>query len=169
MTPRGVLLVLAAASAAGVVWAAVLIVFLLAGVRPLPLAVAALVTIVLIVPGFVAAVRSSASRSRTRRGRQADLWRLVEHLPDWVLGPAAVFFVAFWLTAGLSFPTMGNAEIRDGQYVANNHGQLTVIDKATYDRQVAAEERFFLGVLGAFGVAGATLCAAAANRHRDKR
>jgi hypothetical protein len=44
---------------------------------------------------------------------------------------------------------------------------VTVIDKAAYDREVAHEERLALGVLGAFGVAGATLGAATAAQARS--
>jgi hypothetical protein len=61
----------------------------------------------------------------------------------------------------------GNAEIQDGRYVLNNHGSVTVVDKATYERELDHEERFALGVLGGFGVAGATVGAATVARARS--
>jgi hypothetical protein len=165
---RRALPVLAGMSAAGAAWAAVLIIGLLADVRLLPLSVAALVAAALVIPGFAASVVTSAAKRRNRSGGLGEFWQLLSHVPKWTLATSAGLFFAFWLAGMTSFAGIaGSAGIQDGQYVVNNHGTVTVIDKVAYDREVAHEERLALGVLGAFGVAGATLGAATAARARS--
>ena len=164
---RRVLPVLAGMSAAGAAWAAVLIVGLLAGVRLLPLSVAALVAAALVIPGFAASVLTNAANSRNRRDRTGEFWQLLSHVPKWTLAVSAGLFFAFWLAGMSSFAGIaGDAGVQHGQYVVNNHGTVTVVDKVAYDREVAHEERLALGIFGAFGVAGATLGAATAARIR---
>ena len=143
---------------AGAAWAALLIIGLLAGVRLLPIGVAGPIAAALVVPGFAVSVLMNASISRGRRARTAEVLRLFTDLPRWTLAIAGVLFFAFWL-AGITAAggLGGNAEIQNGRYVLNNHGSLTVVDKATYDNELDHEERFMLGALGGFGVAGAAL------------
>ncbi len=150
MRIRRLLLVMALT---GVAWSAVLIAGLLAGVRLLPMAVAAPVAGVLALPSFFVA----AVVDRRRLG--------LNDLPRRVLVAAAAAFFLFWLAGMTAFSGLGgNAGIQDGQYVLNNHGTVTVVDKAAYDRQLAHEERLVLAAFGAFGVGGAYFMAAAGAR-----
>jgi len=154
-------------SAAGAAWAAVLIVGLLADVRLLPLSVAALVAAALVIPGFAASVVTNA-KSRNRSDGLGEFWQLLSHVPNWALAFSAGLFFAFWLAGLTSFAGIaGIAGIQNGQYIDDNHGTVTVIDRVTYDREVAHEERLALGVLGAFGVGGATVGAATVARARS--
>jgi hypothetical protein len=87
----------------------------------------------------------------------------IARLPRGVPAAAGTLFVAFWLTTMTAFVGVhGSVLVRDGQYVLDDHGRITVVDRATYERQLALEERIALGVLGGFGVGAATLCLAAA-------
>ena len=168
MFSRRVVPVLAAMGAAGAAWAAVLITGLLAGARLLPLGVAAAVAVVLVVPGFAVAVITARSRSRGRGPRQAEFWQVLRQAPRWALIAAGVLFAAFWLAAMTSFTGLhGDASIQDGRYVLDNHGTLTVISKAAYDRELDHEERLALGALGGFGTVGALLCTGIAARARS--
>jgi hypothetical protein len=152
--------VLAALSAAGAAWAAVLIVGSLAGARLLPDGVAELVAAALVTPGFVVAVFTGK-----RNGGLDGFLPFVEDLPWWVRTFSLGLFLAFWIAMATSFIGIGgSAEIVNGQYVLNSHGTPTVVDKAAYDRELGKELRILLGVLGAFGAAGAALNAAAAAR-----
>lgn len=160
---RRALPVLAVMGMAGSAWAAVLIGGLLAGVRFVPLAVAVLVTVALVIPGFVIVVVMIGIRSSTRRMRPADFWDLFGRIPRWPLIVAGCLFFAFWFAGITSFAGIsGSAGVQEGQYVIDNHGTVTVVSKATYDREVAHEERLVVGVLGGFGGGGAVLCAATA-------
>ena len=150
--------VLLALALTGVAWTAVLVVGLLAGVMLLPAAVAVPVAAVLVLPGFVRSVVADRRRLGLR------------DLPRRVLAVAAGSFFLFWLAGMTAFIGLGgNASIQNGQYVLNNHGTLTVVDKATYDRQRAHEQRLALSGFGAFGVAAATLTAAAIARSPAQR
>ena len=150
MRIQRVLLVMALVGAA---WAAVLVVALLAGVRLLPLAVAGPVAGVLVLPAFLLAVISQRKRSGQLRFRLG-----VDNVPRWLTVAAAGAFFLFWLAGITAFVGLGgNASIRDGQYVLDNHGTVTVVDKATYDRQLDHEERLVLAGFGAFGVGAAYL------------
>lgn len=129
---------------AGAAWSAVLIVALLAGVRLLPTAVAAPVAAVLALPSLIVSV--VADRRRLGLGGP----------PRPVLFAAAGAFFLFWLAGITAFNGLGgNASVRDGQYVLDNHGSVTVVDKAAYDRRLAREQRLVLAGFGAFGVGGA--------------
>jgi hypothetical protein len=142
----------------GVTWSAALIVGLLAGVRLFPITIAVPIAAALVTPGFVVAVSMSASVARGRRARSAEFGRLFADLPRWALITAGVLFFAFWMAAMTALGGLaGNAENRNGRYVLNNHGSITVIDKATYDNALDREERLMLGVLGGFGAGGAVL------------
>jgi hypothetical protein len=91
-------------------------------------------------------------------------------VPRWLRRVSGVLFFAFWLSTATAFIGIGgSAEIQNGQYVLNEHGTITVVDKAVYDQQLAQQDRIALSVLGAFGVAGAVLgLATAARRHAMK-
>jgi hypothetical protein len=167
MFARRVLPILAGLSVAGASWAAVLIIGLLTGVRLAPMGVAALVAAALVIPGFAVSVVMNASTSGGRGTRQAEFLQLLGHLPRWALVGAGGLFVAFCLAGMTAIGVRGNAEIQGGRYVLNNHGSVTVVDKATYERALDREERFALGMLGGFGVAGATLGAATVARARS--
>lgn len=166
MILRRVLLVFALG---GVVWAAILVVGLLAGVRLLPMAVAAPVGAALVFPAFVVSVvdRSTLHGPRTRRSGPWRFRRLLGDLPGWAQVVAGGSFFLFWLAGMTAFAGVGgSAGIRDGQYVLDNHGVVTVVDKATYERQLGLEQRIFLSGFGAFGVGGATLLAGSIARPR---
>jgi hypothetical protein len=166
LSPR-LLLVLAAMATSGAAWAAVLIVGLLAGVRLLPTATAATVAAVLVMPGFLASIGATTRTLGRRREPRVGLMQLFDHLPLAARVALYGLFFAFWLAAMTSFIGIGgNAMIQDGQYVLTNHGTVTVVDKATYERQLALEQRLALGALGGFGVAAAALCSAIAVRTR---
>jgi hypothetical protein len=80
-----------------------------------------------------------------------------------VFGGLFLGFVLVGFTAMFGFAG-GSPEIRDGRYVLFNHGEITVIDKGTYEQALRDEQRFALGMLGAFGAGGAALCAAERTR-----
>jgi hypothetical protein len=67
MSFRRVLLALVILAVTGVVWVAVLVSFLLAGVELLPLGIAVGVTVALVIPGFLAGVVTVAG-TLPRRG-----------------------------------------------------------------------------------------------------
>jgi hypothetical protein len=151
------LVVCGAMCSAGMVWAAVLIAGLLAGVRLLPTPAAVGVAALLSVPGVIAGVIGNRWQYRTTRPRKA--WSLTSwvppHVPHWASMLAGAIFFGFWLTVVIAFAGLnGNAEIRDGHYVLNNHGRLTVVSEADYDRQLNKEQQISLGILGAFAVGG---------------
>lgn len=155
---RRVLLVLVVMAVVGIGWAAVLVVLLLAGVRLLPLGVAAPIAAVLALPSFAAAVLINSGAGRRRSPSRTSLWELFGSLPRRFLLVAGVLFVAFWLSGAAAFIGIGgNAEIQNGQYMLDDHGTITVVDKAAYDSELDHEERIALSVLGAFSVAGTTL------------
>jgi hypothetical protein len=153
--------------AAGSAWAAVLIVGLLAGVRLIPALWAVLVAAGLVVPAFIATLISTVIDAALS-GVQDGFGQTLSYLPRWARTLSSGLFFAFWL-AGITsfFGIPGQAEIVNGQYEINNHGDVTIVDKATYDRQVSREERVFLGVLGGFGVGVAALNAGAIRRARS--
>jgi len=160
---RRALPMLAVMAAVGVIWGAVLVGFLFAGVEVLPLSVAAGVEAVLVLPSFLFGIVTG----RRRFGARTDPRELLRVLPRWLRRASALLFVAFWLSGATAFIGVGgNAEIQNGQYVLDEHGTITVVDKATYERQLAQQDRIALGVLGGFGVAGAVLCLVTAARPR---
>jgi hypothetical protein len=150
---------LAIMSAAGAAWSGALIIALVAGARPLPLWLASLVAATLVAPGFVAAVATTAVAGQGRRQLlpRVPLWA---GLPHWARLLSGGLFLGFWLSVMTAFMGIGgNAEIRDGQYVLNNHGSISVVDRATYERELSHEQRIALGVLGGFGVGAASMLA----------
>lgn len=163
-----VLRMLAVMAVVGVIWGAVLVAFLLAGVVLLPLGVAAGVEVVLVLPGFLFGVVTSGTPTGRRRfGARTDPMELLRVLPRWLRRVSAVLFFAFWLIGATAFIGIGgNAEVQNGQYVLNEHGTTTVVDKATYERQLAQQNRIVLGVLGGFGVGSAVLCLVISARGR---
>jgi hypothetical protein len=59
----------------------------------------------------------------------------------------------------------GDTERRDGQYVLNDHGRVTVVTQADYQRQLDLEQQISLGVLGAFAVGGTFMTGAVLTHH----
>jgi hypothetical protein len=162
VTQRG-LVVFSAMCSAGMLWSGTLIAGLLAGWRPVPTSLAVLVAALLTVPGAIAGVIANRLSYRTTRPRRP--WSLVSwvppHVPHWAAMLAGVFFFGFWLAVVVAFAGLnGNAEIRDGRYVRNDHGRVTTVSQADYERQLDHEQQISLGVLGAVGVGGAFLTAA---------
>ncbi|WP_245924023.1 hypothetical protein [Paractinoplanes atraurantiacus] len=157
MVPQRWLIVCSAMCSAGLMWSAVLIGALLAGVRLLPTPAAVGVAAVLAVPGVIAGVIGNRWYYRTTRPRRA--WSLTAwvppHVPHWASMLAGVMFFAFWLTVVLAFAGLnGDTEIRNGQYVLNDNGRLTVVNEANYERQQDLEQQISLGILGALAVGG---------------
>lgn len=148
------LLLLDVMCVAGVGWAGVLIGALLAGDRLVPTAVAVVVALVLVLPGFTAGV---VTNRRIVRGRQPQsgwvrsVWAPPD-LPRWGLVLTGLVFFAFWF-AGLSA-------------VAGMSEQVAAGDSAAGQRQVDHQQRFALGVLGGIGTGGSALAAASAVRAR---
>ncbi|GAA2657491.1 hypothetical protein Adu01nite_92740 [Paractinoplanes durhamensis] len=153
---------------AGMVWAAVLIAGLLAGVRLVPTPAAVGIAAVLAIPGVVAGVIGNRWSYRTTRPRAR--WALTSwvppHVPHWAAMLAGVIFFGFWLAVVIAFAGLdGNAEQRDGQYVVENNGRVTVITEADYDRQLDHEQQISLGILGALAVGGTFMTAAVLTHH----
>jgi hypothetical protein len=162
------LVVCGAMCSAGMVWAAVLIAGLLAGVRLLPTPAAVGVAALLSVPGVIAGVIGNRWQYRTTRPRKA--WSLTSwvppHVPHWASMLAGVVFFGFWLAVVVAFAGLdGNAELRDGRYVLDDNGRITVINQADYERQLDHEQQISLGVLGALAVGGTFLTGAVLTHH----
>lgn len=152
--------VLLAMALGGAAWSAILIIGLLAGLRLLPTGLATPVAAVLVLPAFVVSVVVDRAKLRGLR-----LQPLIDNLPQWVPFVAGGSFVLFWVAGMTALSGLGGTPgTRGSQYILNNHGSLTVVDKATYEREIAREQRLALGVFGAFGVAGAVFSASAVNR-----
>src|SRR3954463_9569135 len=153
-------------------WSGVLIAGLLGGVRLVPTLAAVGVAALLAVPGFIAGVVAHRWYYRTTRPRRP--WSLTSwvppHVPHWAAMLAGVLFFGFWLAVVVAFAGLdGNAEMRGGQYVLNDHGRVTVVTQADYERQLDHEQQISLGVLGALGVGGTFLTAAAPAHRRAER
>ena len=169
ITQRG-LLGLSLVSGAGVLWSAGLVVALAAGTRPVITAIAVGVAAVLTVPGFAAGILANRRGYQTRQPRR--LWSLASwvppHVPAWAAVLAAGAFAGFWLALVLAFLALdGTPERRGTGYVLVDHQRETVVDRATYDRQIDHETQISLAVLGAFAVGGTFLCAARATDHEE--
>ncbi|AGZ44272.1 hypothetical protein AFR_30060 [Actinoplanes friuliensis DSM 7358] len=149
------LLLLDVMCAAGVLFSAVLIGGLLAGTRLLPTAVAIIVTMVLVLPGFTAGV---ITNRRTVRGRQPQsgwvrsVWSPPE-LPRWGIVVTGLVFLAFWAAGMSAFTGLSQDDLPPG-------------DTAAQERQVSHQQRFGLGVLGGIGTGGTALAAGALVRNR---
>jgi hypothetical protein len=135
---------------AGIAWSAVLVIGLVAGVRLVPEAIAIPVGLVLVFPLSVIASMVLPWRGFRRGPGQASRRQLLSKLPRWALIAGAGMILAFAL-AGLTSHggDAGLPEIRDGQYVLNAHNVLTVVDKATYDREIVQQERWLVSFFGA--------------------
>jgi hypothetical protein len=162
VTQRG-LVVFSALCSAGMLWSAVLIAGLFAGWRPVGSGVAVGVAALLILPGAIAGVIANRLFYRTVGPRRP--WSLVSwvppHVPHWAAMLAGVLFFGFWLAVVVAFAGLnGNAELRDGRYVLNDHGRITTVSQADYERQLNHELQVSLGILGAIGVGGAFMTAA---------
>ena len=156
------LVVFSAMCSAGVLWSAALVAGLLAGVRLVPSPTAVGVAALLAVPGLIAGLTAHRWYYRTTRPRRP--WSLTSwvppHVPHWAAMLAGVLFFGFWLAVVVAFAGLdGNAEMRGGQYVLNDHGRVTVVNQADYERQLDHEQQISLGVLGALGVGGTFLTA----------
>ncbi|MET0492267.1 MAG: hypothetical protein ABW000_03955 [Actinoplanes sp.] len=157
MFSRRVLLLLDVLCVVGVLWSAVLIGGLLAGVRWLPTTLAVAVAGVLVLPGFTAGILTNR---RAVRGRQPQsgwvrsVWAPPADLPRWGLILAGLLFLGFWVAGFTAFTGMDEP---DGPL------DTRTVDTAAYHRQ---EQRFALGVLGGIGVGGTVLAAASAHRAR---
>jgi hypothetical protein len=165
MIPQRMVVACGALCAAGLLWSAVLIAALLAGVRLAPSPVAVGAAALLTVPGVIAGVIGNRWFYRTTRPRRA--WALTSwvppHVPHWAAMLAGVLFFAFWLAVVVAFAGLdGSAEIRGGQYVITDNGRVTVVNQADYERQVDHEQQISLGVLGALAVGGTFMTAAVA-------
>jgi hypothetical protein len=163
VTQRG-LVVFSAMCSAGLLWSAVLIAGLLAGWRPVGSGVAVGVAALLTVPGAIAGVIGNRLCYRTT-GSARRPWSLVSwvppHVPHWAAMLAGVMFFGFWLAVVVAFAGLdGNAELRDGHYVVNDHGRVTTVSRADYEHQLDHEQQISLGILGAIGVGGTFMTAA---------
>jgi hypothetical protein len=131
-----------------VLWAAGLIGLLLSGRQVFPTGVAVGVTALLVLPGFLVGVVGNRTTFRGRRPRDADtgtIWRPPVDLPHAALAVAGLLFLAFWVAGMTAF--------------------------AEVDRErsnPAVEQRIALGVLGALGVGGTTIAAAAYRQTRTQ-
>ncbi|WP_433365280.1 hypothetical protein ACQPZX_35545 [Actinoplanes sp. CA-142083] len=168
MIPHRLLVVCGAMCSVGVVWTGVLIAALLAGHRLAPTPVAVLVAAVLALPGVIAGVLGNRWYYRTTRPRRA--WSLTSwvppHVPHWASMLAGALFFGFWLAVVVAFAGLnGNAEMRDGQYVLDHNGRITVINEADYQRQLDHEQQISLGVLGALAVGGTFMTGAVLTHH----
>lgn len=152
---RRVLLWLTAMGVAGTTWAAVLVIELLDRPRPLLSGVAQLVGAVLVLPPFATGLAANRRMPGSQRHRRAAQVEFLSSLPKGVLILAAGLFFAF---CSVPMIATGDPEIHDGQYVLNKHGTFTVVDRATFERASAADERSGLATFGGFGVVGATIC-----------
>lgn len=153
---------------AGLVWSAVLVAGLVAGVRLVPTAGAVGVAAALTVPGLIAGVIGNRWYYRTTRPRSR--WSLTSwvppHVPHWAGMLAGVLFFAFWLAVVVAFAGLdGDAEIREGQYVLVENGRTTVVTEADYDRQSDLEQQISLGLLGALAVGGSFMTGAVLTHH----
>ena len=133
MIPQRWLLVCSAMCSAGLLWSAVLIGGLVAGVRLVPTAAAVGVAAALTVPGVIAGVAGNRWYYRTKRPRVR--WSLTSwvppHVPHWASMLAGVLFFAFWLAVVLAFAGLsGGTEFRDGQHVLVGNGRTTVVTVA---------------------------------------
>ncbi|GAA0498827.1 hypothetical protein Ade02nite_83820 [Paractinoplanes deccanensis] len=153
---------------AGLLWSAVLVGALVAGMRLLPSTVAVGVAAVLTVPGVIAGVIGNRWYYRTTRPRRA--WSLTAwvppHVPHWASMLAGVMFFAFWLAVVLAFAGLdGDTELRNGQYVFNDNGRLTVVTESSSERQHDLEQQISLGILGALAVGGTFMTGAILTHH----
>jgi hypothetical protein len=156
--------------AVGALWAAVLIAGLLAGVRLAATPVAVGTAAALSVPGFIAGVIVNRWYHRTLR--PARPWSLTSwvppHVPHWMAVLAGAVFFGFWLTVVVAFAGLnGKTEVRDGRYVLNDHGRVTVVTQDDYDRQADHEQQISLGVLGALAAGGTFLTGAVLLRSHE--
>jgi len=167
MIPQRWLIVCSAMCSVGVLWSAVLIAGLVAGVRLVPTPAAVAVAAALTVPGVIAGVIGNRWYYRTTRPRVR--WSLTSwvppHVPHWASMLAGVVFFAFWLAVVVAFAGMdGEAELRNGQYVLTENGRTTVLTESDYDHRGDLEQQISLGVLGALAV-GATFMTGAVVTH----
>jgi hypothetical protein len=150
--PRVLLLLLVGLDLIDVTWSGVLILGSLAGVRlPVPGGAVILVAAVLALPGFVVAVLGQA-----RAGKE-----MFQRVPLWLKIVGGCLFIAFWISAftAISSSQGGQPVMQGGHYTLDDHGAVTIVDKATYEAALTRDERTFLSVLGGFAVAGGVLCA----------
>ncbi|GID33362.1 hypothetical protein [Paractinoplanes brasiliensis] len=168
MIPQRWLILCSAMCSAGLLWSAVLIAALLAGVRLVPTAVAVAVAAVLTVPGVIAGVLGNRWLYRTTRPRVR--WNLTSwvppHVPHWAGMLAGVFFFGFWLTVVMAFAGLdGDIQMRGGQYVRSDDGRTTVVSQADFDRHRSLEQQISLGILGAAAVGGVFMTGAILTHH----
>jgi hypothetical protein len=168
MIPQRWLVVCSAMASAGMLWSAVLIGGLFAGVRLVPSGPAVGVAAVLSVPGVIAGVIGNRWYYRTTRPRSP--WSLTSwvppHMPHWAAMAAGVVFFGFWLAVVIAFAGLdGRTEVRDGQYVLTDGGRTTVVTQADHERQADLEQQISLGVLGALAVGGTFMTAAVLTHH----
>jgi hypothetical protein len=156
---------------AGTLWCAVLCLLLLAGVHPLPTAVAVIVAAALVLPGFIAGVITNRVTFRANRPRTlgiATVWAPPNLPRPAVITAAALLvgFVAIALSALIRFD--GTAGVRDGAYVLTDSTGTRPVTRAAYETQLAVEQQVGLGVMGALGVGGTVLAAASAAGRRPR-
>jgi hypothetical protein len=168
MIPQRLFVVCGAMASAGMLWSAVLIAGLLAGVRLVPTGLAVGAAAVLSVPGVIAGVLGNRWAYRTTRPRVP--WTLTSwvppHVPHWAAMGAGVVFFGFWLAVVVAFAGLdGDTGMRDGQYVLTDDGRTTVVTQADYERQRDLEQQISLGLLGALAVGGTFTTAAVLTHH----
>jgi hypothetical protein len=156
ITDRGLLLFSLICGTA-VLWSGALIVAIAAGTDPIHQTVAIGVAALLTVPGVAAGILSNRRGYRTRSPRRP--WSLASwvppHVPHWAAVLAGVVFFGFWLAVVLAFAALdGSPQIQGG-----------LVTSPASERQAGHEQQISLGVLGAFAVGGAFLCAARATDH----
>ncbi|MFD0782774.1 hypothetical protein ACFQZ8_02360 [Micromonospora azadirachtae] len=128
----------------------------------------------LALPGFVVALialrRLAIRETGTPAGGGQASWRLLrETMPGWLLIASWLLFAGFWLVGVLSLGgTPGVPEQRAGAYVANNHGEVTVISKAQYLTLKAQDQRSVVAVAGGFCVFTAVISTALLRREERR-
>ncbi|MGS2620074.1 hypothetical protein ACVCAH_37240 [Micromonospora sp. LZ34] len=156
---------------AGIVWCAgLLAASTLPGGLPLPTPIILASALLLALPGLlitlIAVMRLAMDETGTPAGGGQAVWRLLrETMPGWLLIASWLLFAGFWLVGVLSISgAPGVPEQRAGAYVANNHGEVTVISKAQYLTLKAQEQRIAVFVPGGFCVFAAVISTALLRR-----
>jgi hypothetical protein len=144
---------------AGIAWAAVLVIGLVAGVRLVPEAIAMPVGPVPVIPLFVL-----CNMVLPRPGYR----QLLSRIPRWAQITAAGMFLGFVLAGVTSHGGgAGIPETWRGQYVLTRNNDHMVVDKATYDREIVHQERLMISFMGAFDVVIVALAAGALLTEED--
>jgi hypothetical protein len=116
------------------------------------------------------AMASNANELSTRvsgLGMVRQVWR---RAPRSLVVVGIVAFYGAWLIGALNIASLpGQPGVVNGRYQINDHGTITAIDRATYERALAFEERLFASAGLAFAAAGYVLLFAASSRESAQR